>query len=326
MLRNSSEAPEVVPQATEKYTAEPLSYFDRVAKKKGSYYEKQLADVQTPDIDTRPAPVSGQWDSTFSYPYPPPGAPYDAQLAADKREKRNLFKQLFGQPAMVSEELQPPKKKRPVCGSRMILLLVILALIIGGAIAGGVAGSAAAKKKSRYVILTLSRLDIFRPFFVLYSLLTETRTSATSASESESSNSNSGSPESPSTSSPPSSTTTDPKVDAAKCPIPDGSTYDSKTSGSSFRVSCGWDVLPEGGSFINVANEVKTTFAACLDYCASYNADPANAALGGCAAATWVVSSPSWGTNQRCYLKNATGVPGDEGKQTLVTGYLLKST
>jgi len=76
-----------------------------------------------------------------------------------------------------------------------------------------------------------------------------------------------------------------------------------------------------------VDNEAENTFDLCLDYCASFNQNATNAAVGGCVAATWVIFSPTQPErNERCYLKNGTGVEiaGVESGQTLVSAYLQK--
>lgn len=150
MPRNSSDAPEVVPQLTDKYIAEPPSLLEQFSRKNGSYYQKQVADVQTPGIDSR-LPITAfelytaeQLQKTSPYP---PGADYVGEFAPEKKE-------LYGDPVIEPEELQRPSKWKRRCTLKATILLVILALIIGAAIAGGVAGSIAAKKKkSRYEYL-----------------------------------------------------------------------------------------------------------------------------------------------------------------------------
>lgn len=310
MPRKSSEAPEAVTQATEKYSGEPFSSLYRFSRKQGSYQQKEVADVQTPDLDTRSSPaVSGdkilageapQHKTPATDPAVPAGgppafayhdpfAPYETQFAADKQAQGLASER----PVITSAETPRPTKERRVCGLITTIVLVILAFIIGAAIAGGVAGSVVAKKKS----------------------------STTSTSGSSNCNSDC----SGTTSAPSSTTTTIVTVDAANCPLSNGTIYNSTTSGSSFRISCGWDILPATGTYVDVANEAELTFDDCLNYCASFNANSSNAAVGGCVAATWVIFSPTGNRNERCYLKNETGVPVlalDEG-QTLASAYLI---
>ena len=172
MPRKSSEAPEAVTQATEKYSGEPFSSLYRFSRKQGSYQQKEVADVQTPGIDTRSPAASGdkipageepQLKTPATAPAVPAGgppafayhdpfAPYEAQLAADKQEQKLASER----PDMASAEPPRPKKERRVCGLITTIVLVILAFIIGAAIAGGVAGSVVAKKKSRYTASPLA--------------------------------------------------------------------------------------------------------------------------------------------------------------------------
>lgn len=109
MQRKSSEAPEVVPQVTEKYSGEPFSYLYRFSRKQGSYHQKDV--VQTPDVDKRSPALSvdqipaGEVPQ-HTTPAPPPAvpagspsafayhdsfAPYEAQLVADKHEQELAF-------------------------------------------------------------------------------------------------------------------------------------------------------------------------------------------------------------------------------------------
>lgn len=183
MPRKSSEAPEAVTQATEKYSGEPFSSLYRFSRKQGSYQQKEVADVQTPDLDTRSSPaVSGdkilageepQHKTPATDPAVPAGgppafayhdpfAPYEAQFAADKQAQGLASER----PVMASADPPRPAKERRVCGLITTIVLVVLAFIIGAAIAGGVAGSVVAKKKSRYTTSPLTS-PYYRPIYTV---------------------------------------------------------------------------------------------------------------------------------------------------------------
>ena len=143
--RISSEAPEVVPQQPDKYVA-THSHLDKLRGKKGTQYEKQLADHQSPGLDTRspptafdapgggggyetPASVSSPRGTEREYQTPGPSynlSSYEAQVAAESKHQG-----------------------RKVCGLITTIILVIVAFIIGGGVGGGIGGSIAAKNKSR---------------------------------------------------------------------------------------------------------------------------------------------------------------------------------
>lgn len=163
MIRRSSEAPEVVPQPSDKYLTEPSPFLSRFRKKHGSQYQKQVAEHQTPEVDTRPppsstteveTPLSGaheiHGEETARYKDPGPRfdyndlAPFEAQLAS-QQEKHLPYENRVADPPS-----QKRGKERRMCGLSTTILLVILAFLIGAAIAGGVAGSIAAKNKNKF--------------------------------------------------------------------------------------------------------------------------------------------------------------------------------
>ena len=177
MPRKSSEAPEAVTQA------EPFSSLYRFSRKQGSYQQKEVADVQTPGLDTRSSPAvsadkipAGEEPqhktpatdpavpagSPPAFAYHDPFAPYDAQFAADKQAQGLASEQ----PVIASAEPPRPTKERRVCGLITTIVLVILAFIIGAAIAGGVAGSFVAKKKPRYTTSPLTS-PYHRPIYTV---------------------------------------------------------------------------------------------------------------------------------------------------------------
>ena len=183
MPRKSSEAPEAVTQATEKYSGEPFSSLYRFSRKQGSYQQKEVADVQTPGLDTRSSPAVSadkipageepQHKTPATDPAVPAGgppafayhdpfAPYEAQFAADKQAQGLASER----PVMASADPPRPTKERRVCGLITTIVLVVLAFIIGAAIAGGVAGSVVAKKKSRYTTSPLTS-PYYRPIYTV---------------------------------------------------------------------------------------------------------------------------------------------------------------
>jgi hypothetical protein len=97
-------------------------------------------------------------------------------------------------------------------------------------------------------------------------------------------------------------------ANAANCPLSNGTVYTSSATNSGFLISCDYDILPVGGSYISVASQVEYSLDYCLDYYASYNQNETNAALEGCVAAAWVIFSATPVTNERCYLNNEKGV------------------
>jgi hypothetical protein len=165
MSRKSSEAPEAVTQATERYLY-------RFSRKQTSYQQKEVANVQTPGVDTQSPAISGdkipageelQHETPATPPAVPAGgqpvftyhdpfAPYEAQLVAGKQEQKLPSERSV----MASAEPPRPRKERRVCGLITTIVLVILAFLIGAAIAGGVAGSVVAKKNSRYAASLLT--------------------------------------------------------------------------------------------------------------------------------------------------------------------------
>ena len=149
--RISSEAPEVVPQQTDLYISNSQSHLDRFKRKKGTQYEKQLADRQSPGVNgspptafdlpgsgggyETPASVNSPRGPDREYQTPTPGtlydiSPYEAPIAVEKS--------CHGQ---------------RVCGLVTTIVLVVVAFIVGGGVGGGIGGAIAVKDKSRYAFL-----------------------------------------------------------------------------------------------------------------------------------------------------------------------------
>ena len=143
--RISSEAPEVVPQQPDLlYVAESQSHLDRFKRKKGTQYEKQLADSQSPGLDERAPPMvfdasgdGGGYDTPVSVSsprgtareYQTPGLAYDLSTYDDQMAP------------------DPKYHRRKVCGLITTIVLVIVAFIIGGGVGGGIGGALAARNK-----------------------------------------------------------------------------------------------------------------------------------------------------------------------------------
>ena len=142
--RISSEAPEVVPQQYEPdlYLANTPSHLDKFKRKKGTQYEKQLADNQSPGLDKRTTPmaVDGGGDNppaSVSSPrraereYQTPGPSYD--LSSHK----------------IPSALGDRHDGRKVCGLITTIILVIAAFMVGGGVGGGIGGAIAVQHRSR---------------------------------------------------------------------------------------------------------------------------------------------------------------------------------
>ena len=141
-LRKSSEAPEVVPQQPDLYVANSQTHLDRFKRKKGTHYEKQVADNRSPGLDNRsPTPGDGGGYETPASVSGPRGAEREYQTPGPAYD-------LSSYEVQVAEEQKHNGRK--VCGLVTTIILVIIAFIIGGGIGGGIGGAIAAKNKSRY--------------------------------------------------------------------------------------------------------------------------------------------------------------------------------
>lgn len=142
--RISSEAPEVVPQQHEPdlYLANTTSHLDKFKRKKGTQYEKQLAEHQRPGLDERTPPMAfngGGYGTPASVSspratereYQTPGPSYD--LSSHK----------------IPPALEDRHDGRKVCGLITTIVLVIVAFMVGGGVGGGIGGAIAVQHRSR---------------------------------------------------------------------------------------------------------------------------------------------------------------------------------
>jgi hypothetical protein len=139
--RISSEAPEVVPQQPDLFAANSQPHVDRFKRKKGTHYEKQLADHQSPGHDNQsPAPGDGGGYETPASVSSPRGAEREYQTPGP------LYDLLSYE---VEVAAKPPHQGRRVCGLITTIILVIAAFIVGGGVGGGIGGAIAAKHKDK---------------------------------------------------------------------------------------------------------------------------------------------------------------------------------
>jgi hypothetical protein len=120
---------------------------------------------------------------------------------------------------------------------------------------------------------------------------------------------------SPTTSTTTSSTSPAVLLDAAGCPIANGTIYNF--SGSTFIILCYTDLNPFPGdnNVYDVADSIQSTLDACIDACISWDDTSTNK----CVAVSWQIYNPSALTNNyRCWYKNSTTLersltfPGDQ--------------
>jgi hypothetical protein len=145
--RISSEAPEVVPpQPDLLYVAESESHLDRFKRKKGTQYEKQLADHQSPGLDKRSPPMASD--------IPGNGGGYETPASVSSPRGTERAYQTPGpsydlSPYEVQMAPNPRHGGRKVCGLITTIILVIVAFIIGGGVGGGIGGAIAVKNKDK---------------------------------------------------------------------------------------------------------------------------------------------------------------------------------
>jgi hypothetical protein len=114
----------------------------------------------------------------------------------------------------------------------------------------------------------------------------------------------------------------------ANCPVSNLTTYTSSVSSTKFTIRCDTDILSPSGSTVNPnlndGGNLETSFNACLDLCASFNANTTKVAAAGssCVGATWVMNSSEADRILMCYLKRTGGVASADSGQELVSGFL----
>jgi hypothetical protein len=145
--RISSEAPEVVPQQPDLlYVAESQSHLDRFKRKKGTQYEKQLADHQSPGLNQRSPPMPSDTSGD--------GAGYETPASVSSPRGTGREYQTPGpsydlSPYEVQMAPNPTHDGRKVCGLITTIILVIVAFIIGGGVGGGIGGALAVENKDQ---------------------------------------------------------------------------------------------------------------------------------------------------------------------------------
>lgn len=146
--RISSEAPEVVPQQPDLYAANSQSHLDRFKRKKGTQYEKQLAEHQSPGLNRSPPTA---FDALGGYETPGcVNSPHGTEREYQTPTPGTLYDLSSYEAPMVAEKSYHGRR---VCGLVTTIVLIILAFIIGGGVGGGIGGAIAAKDKSRYALL-----------------------------------------------------------------------------------------------------------------------------------------------------------------------------